>query len=72
MNYVLLGALGNINRPLVSRLVAGGHHVSVVSSNPERNAAIVAAGAKPLIGYIEDIGFLTAGFTVFAAAYAGA
>ena len=69
MNYVLLGALGNINRPLVSRLVAGGHHVSVISSNPERSAAIVAAGAKPLIGSIEDIGFLTAGFTGADAVY---
>src|SRR5260221_4972308 len=62
MNYVLLGALGNINRPLVSRLVGAGHNVSVISSNPERSAAISAAGARPVIGKIEDFSFLTAGF----------
>src|SRR5258708_13782584 len=62
MNYVLLGALGNINRPLVSRLVGAGHNVSVISSNPERSAAISAAGARPVIGKIEDLSFLTAGF----------
>ena len=62
MNYVLLGALGNINRPLVSRLVAAGHQVTVVSSNPERSAAIVAAGATPAIGTIENVDFLTASF----------
>jgi len=69
MNYVLLGSLGNITRPLVSRLVAAGHHVSVISSNPERSAAIVAAGARPLIGSIEDTGFLTTSFSGADAVY---
>ncbi len=69
MNYVLLGALGNINRPLIGRLVAAGHQVTVVSSNPERSAAIIAAGAKPAIGTIEDVDFLTASFTGADAVY---
>jgi len=69
MNYVLLGALGNINRPLVGRLVAAGHQVTVVSSNPERSTAIVAAGAKPAIGTIENVDFLTASFTGADAVY---
>lgn len=69
MNYVLLGALGNINRPLVSRLVNAGHNVSVISSNPERSAAISAAGARPVIGKIEDLSFLTTGFTGADAVY---
>jgi len=62
MNYVLLGALGNINRPLVNRLVAAGHKVSVISSTPERSAAISAAGARPVIGKIGDRAFLTTSF----------
>jgi uncharacterized protein YbjT (DUF2867 family) len=63
MKYVLIGALGNINRSLVSRLVAAGHNVTVISSNPERSAAVAAAGARAAIGKIEDIGFLTASFS---------
>ena len=69
MNYVLLGSLGNINRPLIGRLVAAGHHVSVISSNPERSAAIIAAGARPLIGSIGDAGFLTTSFSGADAVY---
>ena len=69
MNYVLIGSLGNINSPLVSRLVAAGSSVTVVSSNPERAAAIVAAGARPAIGDIRNIDFLTATFTGADAVY---
>jgi len=69
MHYVLLGALGNINQPLIHRLVDAGHAVSVVSSNPDRVAAIKAAGAEPLIGSIEDVAFLTKSFTGADAVY---
>jgi len=69
MKYVLIGALGNINRPLVSQLVAAGKKVTVVSSNPERKAAIVAAGASPAIGDIGDIDFLTNTFSGADAVY---
>lgn len=62
MNYVLVGGLGNINQPLVKRLIAAGQAVTVISSNPERSAAIVAAGARPAIGKLEDVDFLTAAF----------
>ena len=62
MNYILIGGLGNINQPLVSRLVAAGHQVTVISSSTERAAAITAAGARPAIGTIEDANFLGSAF----------
>ncbi|MBS1663452.1 MAG: NAD(P)H-binding protein [Bacteroidetes bacterium] len=62
MNYVLMGSLGNINTPLLEKLVKAGNTVTVISSNPERSAAITAAGAKPAIAHIEDSNSLAAAF----------
>ncbi|HEY6900844.1 MAG TPA: NAD(P)H-binding protein [Puia sp.] len=62
MNYVLMGSLGNINTPLVEKLIKAGHTVTVISSNPERSAAISAAGAKPVIAHIEDRDSLATAF----------
>ncbi len=69
MNYVISGSLGNISKPLTKTLLANGHRVTVISSNPERAAEITALGAKAAIGSVEDISFLTHTFTGADAVY---
>jgi uncharacterized protein YbjT (DUF2867 family) len=63
MKYVLLGSLGNINKPLAEKLIAAGNQVTIVSSNVEREVQITAIGAKAAIGSVEDVNFLTNAFT---------
>ena len=63
MKYVLSGSLGHINKPLTQKLVAAGHDVTVISSSKEREAQIIALGAKAAIGTLEDTAFLTQTFT---------
>lgn len=58
MNIVLTGSLGNIGKPLTQLLVANNHHVTVISSTPERKQAIEDLGAIPAIGSIQDVEFL--------------
>jgi len=62
MKYVVLGSLGNVSKPLAEKLVAAGHSVTVVSSKPEKVDQIKALGAKPAIGLVEDVVFLTKTF----------
>ncbi len=62
MNIVLTGSLGNIGRPLATMLVNNGHHITVISSNPERQQDIVHLGAKAAIGKLQDVAFLTKTF----------
>lgn len=63
MNIVLTGSLGNIGKPLTQELVQKGHTVTVISSHPDRAAAIEALGARAAIGSMLDAAFLTAAFT---------
>jgi uncharacterized protein YbjT (DUF2867 family) len=69
MKYVLLGSLGHITKPLAQELIAAGHSVTIVSSNPARSADIIALGATPAIGSVEDTGFLTHTFRSADAVY---
>ena len=46
MKYVVTGSLGNISKPLAERLIAAGHEVTVMSSNPEKAAEIEKLGAE--------------------------
>ena len=69
MQYVITGSLGNISKPLAERLVAAGHHVTVISSKSDKVAQIEAIGAKAAIGSVEDIFFLTNTFTGADAVY---
>ena len=62
MNIVLTGSISNVGKPLTEALVKKGHSVTVISSNPERKAAIEALGAKAAIGKMQDLAFLTATF----------
>lgn len=59
MNIVLTGSIGNIGKPLTEELVKKGHSVTVISSNPEKQATIEALGARAAIGTMQDVDFLT-------------
>jgi uncharacterized protein YbjT (DUF2867 family) len=69
MKITLTGSLGHIGRPLTSDLVSKGHSVTVISSNPEKKAAIEGSGAKAAIGSMENAGFLTTAFSGADAVY---
>ncbi|WP_295651324.1 NAD(P)H-binding protein [uncultured Mucilaginibacter sp.] len=69
MKIIVTGSLGNISKPLAKELVQKGHSVTVISSKPEKQAAIEALGANAAIGSIEDVDFLTATFTGADAVY---
>lgn len=69
MNYVLLGSLGNVSKPLAEKLIAAGHNVTLVSSKAEKIEQIAAMGAKPAIGSVEDVVFLTKTFNGADAVY---
>lgn len=62
MKLTLLGSLGNINRIVIPQLIRDGHEVTVVTSNPDRQAAIRALGAIPAVGTMTDETFLTQQF----------
>ena len=70
MKIVVTGSLGNISKPLTETLVAQGHTVTVVSSDPKKQAAIETLGAIPAIGSISDVAFLTNTFKGEDAVYA--
>lgn len=69
MKIILTGSLGNIGQPLAATLVQQGYSVTVISSQPERRAAIVALGATAAIGSVADVAFLTATFAGADAVY---
>lgn len=69
MKIIVTGSLGNISKPLTEELVEKGHTVTVISSSPEKKAAIEALGATADIGSLEDAGFLTATFSGADAVY---
>jgi uncharacterized protein YbjT (DUF2867 family) len=62
MKFVITGSLGNISKPLAQSLIAAGHQVTVISSQPERVKDIEAIGAAAAIGAISDAAFLTETF----------
>lgn len=63
MKITLLGSLGHINQHVIPELVKQGHQVTVVSHSDKRSAEIEEMGAKPAIGSMDDVGFLTNVFT---------
>ena len=69
MKVIVTGSLGNISQPLTKELVQQGHAVTVISSKPDKKAAIEALGATAAIGSLEDGPFLVATFTGADAVY---
>lgn len=69
MKIVLTGSLGNISKPLTEILVKEGHQVTLISTDPNKQAQIEAMGAKPAIGSIRDLPFLIKTFTGADAVY---
>lgn len=70
MKIIVTGSLGNISQPLTKILIAKGHAVTVVSSDPKKKTAIENFGATPSIGSISDVKFLTNTFEGADAVYA--
>jgi uncharacterized protein YbjT (DUF2867 family) len=69
MKVLVTGSLGNISKPLTKELVQKGHHVTVISSNKEKQTDIEALGATAAIGSLEDVNFLVSTFTGADAVY---
>ncbi len=69
MKYVITGGAGNISKPLALSLLKQGHDVTVIGRNEANLSALVEAGAKPAIGSVDDLSFLTAAFAGADAVY---
>lgn len=62
MKIIITGSLGNVAKPLAKQLVEQGHDITVISSNESKRQDIESLGAKPAIGSITDVDFLTQTF----------
>lgn len=62
MNYVITGSLGHISRPVLQKLIAAGHHVTVITSNSDKAKEIESLGAKAAVGSVQDAAFITNAF----------
>jgi len=62
MKITVTGSLGNISRVLVEKLVANGHEVKVISSDPARAKEIENRKAIPLIGSVTEYDFVKQSF----------
>ncbi|NVO86324.1 NAD(P)H-binding protein [Hymenobacter terrestris] len=69
MKIIITGSLGHISQPLAQELIHQGHAVTVISSQPDKQAAIEALGATAAIGKLEDVDFVAATFAGADAAY---
>lgn len=70
MKIITAGSLGNVATPVVKQLIAAGHDVTVITSNPDKKSAIEALSATAAVGSIADASFLTTTFTGADAIYA--
>jgi uncharacterized protein YbjT (DUF2867 family) len=70
MKITTTGSLGNIAKPLVKKLIAAGHEVTVISNKDDRTTEIEALGAKAAIGSVSDEAFLIEAFRGADAVYA--
>ena len=62
MKITLTGSIGYIGKPLTEKLIAQGHAVTVISSNLGRSKEILALGATPAIGKLQETDFLASTF----------
>ena len=59
---VVTGAAGNIGSVLAEQLLNSGHKVRVIGRNRKRLEPLAQKGAEPVVGSLEDAGFLTDAF----------
>ena len=69
MNYVLTGGAGNTSKPIAEKLLAAGHHVTIIGRNAAHLAELKEKGAITAIGTIEDPAFLKTAFAGADAVY---
>ncbi len=69
MKITTTGSLGNVAKPLVKKLIAAGHEVTVITSSEDRKPVIEALGAKAAVGSISDAAFLMDAFKAADAVY---
>lgn len=62
MKITIIGALGNIGKPLTKNLVAKGHQVIGIDYKTESSKQIIDLGAFPAIGDLDNIEFLMKNF----------
>jgi len=62
MKITLTGAAGNITKPLAEKLLAAGHHVTVIGRNAENLNSLTDMGAIAAIGNVEEEAFITNAF----------
>ncbi len=68
--YVITGATGNTGKEIAAALLAAGQEVTVIGRSAERLQPLVAKGAKPAIGSLDDANFLAKTFQGAKAVYA--
>jgi uncharacterized protein YbjT (DUF2867 family) len=69
MKITTAGSLGNVSNPLVKKLIAAGHEVTVITSNPDKRNAIEELGAIAAVGSVSNADFLTTAFNDADAVY---
>lgn len=69
MNYVITGSLGHISKPIIQKLKARGHSVTVITSNAGKSKDIEALNSTPAVGSVEDRNFLKKAFAGAHAVY---
>ncbi len=69
MNYIITGSLGHISKPIVQKLIAAGHRVTVITSTADRARDIEALGAVAAVGSVDDGAFVKQAFAGAQAAY---
>lgn len=70
MNITTAGSLGHVAKPVVEKLLAAGHQVTVITSTADRQGEIEALGAVAAVGSLSDAAFLTQAFHGADAVYA--
>jgi uncharacterized protein YbjT (DUF2867 family) len=62
MKITTTGSLGNVAKPMIKKLIAAGHEVTVITTKIARKKDIEALGAKAAVGSISDATFLADAF----------
>jgi uncharacterized protein YbjT (DUF2867 family) len=61
-SFVVTGATGHIGKVLAERLLNSGYKVRVIGRDRQRLEPLAQKGAEPMVGSLDDAGFLTDAF----------